>query len=43
MKSEQEIQELKEDLEYFEAKQRLRELNSFEKGIKEEIERLLNE
>ena len=36
-------EELKKDLEHFLNTSKLRELNSFEKGIKEEIERLLQE
>lgn len=39
--AEQEIQELEQDLEHFEKTSKTRELNSFEKGIKEEVERLL--
>ena len=43
MKTPEEIQELQQDLEHFEETSKTRELNSFEKGIKEEIERLLND
>lgn len=43
MKNKEEIQELQQDLEHFKKTEKTRELNSFEKGIKEEIERLLNE
>ena len=35
--------ELQQDLEHFLKTEKTRELNSFEKGIKEEVERLLNE
>ena len=38
----EEIQELQQDLEHFEETSKTRELNSFEKGIKEEVERLLD-
>lgn len=41
MKSEQEIQELQKDLKHFKETEKTRELNSFEKGIKEETEKLL--
>ena len=43
MKTPEEIQELQEDLEHFLILSKSRELNSFEQGIKEEIERLLND
>ena len=35
--------EPQQDLDHFKETEKTRELNSFEKGIKEEIERLLNE
>jgi len=35
-------EELQADLDHFKKIEKTRELNSFEKGIKEEIERLLN-
>jgi len=34
---------LKADIDYFKETEKTRELNSFEKGIKEETERLLNQ
>ena len=43
MKTPEEMQELQQDLEHFLNTSKSRELNSFEKGIKEEIERLLND
>ena len=43
MKTKEEIQELQQDLEHFLNTLNSRELNSFERGIKEECERLLNE
>ena len=42
IKTKKEIQELQQDLEHFLNTSNSRELNSFEQGIKEEIERLLN-
>lgn len=36
-------EELQADLEHFSKTEKTRELNSFEKGIKEEIERVLDE
>lgn len=35
--------ELQADIDHFKKTEKTRELNSFEKGIKEECERLLNE
>lgn len=43
MKIPEEIEELQQDLEYFYKISQTRELNSFEKGIKEETERLLTQ
>ena len=41
MQTPEEIQELQEDLKHFLNTSNSRELNSLEKGIKEEVERIL--
>ena len=43
MKTKEEIQELQQDLKHFKETEKTRELNSFEKGIKEEVERQLTQ
>lgn len=43
MKPLEEIQELQADLDHFKEIEKTRELNSFEKGIKEEIENILSQ